>query len=358
MSTLPDSELDNILGSAVTYSDPEWGWDHLSLFLGALMPRNDGEPAYRIGTGETVPPSHVRMRARMMFLEALYRLKPETTWELITHHACELMGAYHADMAEWGRHILTLHEQGKDREIPALEDSPPGLAAFMPLHEHISAWQARHRLKDAPDDRWISRAAHFTLTAAYRYREAAGELYDGQLVVRDAFRATVHAGKRTPDRVAADARDLASRRVFRYTPAHELKDVPVYLDDLKHPPYEVDGHELEDDGELGSYDPRTEKVDAAVKRLMPDLEARLRRALEGIEKDDRELNGAIDPVWFRKASRFERLVRYQVLGESLSRIAGNSDRKTLREERDQTAALIGLPLRPPDKGGRPSKKPT
>ena len=127
----------------------------------------------------------------------------------------------------------------------------------------------------------------------------------------------VHDGKEA-DRVRPVR---AWREVLRWTPAHKTINVPVYLDDLKHPSIEVRGVRVEDEGEFGSFDPRTDTVDAAAKRLMPTLEARLRDALARIEADDRESNDAIDPLRTRKTTAFEWLARYQVLGESRRQIS-------------------------------------
>lgn len=68
--------------------------------------------------------------------------------------------------------------------------------------------------------------------------------------------------------------------------------------------------------------------------------------------------GAFTPtIYKRESEHFEWLARYQVGGESYSKIADScgSERLTVRDAIGRTADLIGLPLRARTKGGRPRK---
>lgn len=357
MGNVADANIENLLGTAATFSDPDWGWDHLTLFSIALSEYSPDRPSYRFGQGETVPITHVRMRARMLFLQTLYRLRPESTRALVTPDALELIRTQHVALSKWGSHILELHEQGRLSAIDDHIDHKPARTEFNALADHILEWESEHGIHESSDDFWLMRAAHFTLVAAYRYLEYSGQLYNGPLVVRDAIRATVHEGKQDRHDSASQIRDMTERGVFTWTPPHKLIDVPIYLDDLKNPPYEhEDGYEEEDEGALGTFDPRTETVKKAEMRLLEALRPRLRRALESIVAEDREENGAVKPVAFRQLTAFEWLVQYQVLGESRAGIArklaqerGKDDpafyRSHVGREIRRIAELIGLNLR-------------
>jgi hypothetical protein len=114
---------------------------------------------------------------------------------------------------------------------------------------------------------------------------------------------------------------------------------------------------IEDPGDIGTFNPRGETIEDAVKRLRPALESRLRAALAGIVHQDRVAFDGVAPVSSRTPTAFEWLVRYQVLGESKAAIARDVDRDRphVTREVNRLARLIDLTLRA-ERGGRPRKR--
>jgi hypothetical protein len=137
---------------------------------------------------------------------------------------------------------------------------------------------------------------------------------------------------------------------------HEFTVAPVYIDDLKWSFLQPADNERSNDGFLAGFDPRTESIDDGVKRILPALEGRLRRALETIAREDRLVNSALTIPEFRKMNAFEWLVQYQVFEKDFARIAKKVDRKPSQIGRavNEAGELVGLTLRQPNKGGRPS----
>lgn len=323
-----------------------------------------------LGSGATVAPSYRRAHARLYFSKTLYKLAPETATSLATDDArraamlvSEKWIASRSDRnaaMDAGEDVADNLEVGpikphlRNRMLRAVElfdrylnsqevQDLKSAAAF--LSRHVNDWQERWTLTDE----WIADAAYLTLDVLRAYQED-GHWFEGPLVLdMESLKATAHDGKQ-PNPLRLLPFDLP------YAPSHEQIYIPVYLDALKHPDVVLDDGELEDDGDFGDFDPRTQTVEAAVKRLMPALEARLRRALEHIATEDQTLNGAMPPLAYRSATAFEWLVRYQVLGETKAGIArtDNKDRRHVVREINRAAALIGLTLRE-SKGGRPRR---
>ncbi len=316
----------------------DWRWDALSVHFGHVVSKG----AVRIGNGATVPVSLVVRDARGIFLGALYRLAPHVSAELLQVESSEIRV-----------------------ESSATTYGPAE------LRTRIRDWQGRHHL-DAP---WIALAAHETIMAArttFGYPDLPEVVMSGfpaglplMLSARDMM-ADVHEGKERDHLMSYDrGRDLEGNQrrrlerlpegLFRYIPDHMQIYAPVYLEDLKRPEVVIDDAVVEDEGWLGEFDPRTQTVGAAVQRLLPELEVRLRRALEHIAAEDRRLTGAMSPIAYRSARAFEWLVRYQVLGETKAGIArtDRKDRRHIVREIDRAAALIGLTLR--QSKGRPRR---
>lgn len=301
----------------------------------------------RIGSGETVGDAYSRAFARLYFLKALYRLAPETSTTLGTADARaaarveseiwgtlgpEIEAASNAvreakDLLEVGP-IKTPLRESMERAIQSIDkwmhtpeaEALKTAAGF--LSQHVNAWQERWSLEDD----WIADAAYMTLMVFQAYA-AAGYWFEGPLVldVKSLYTST-HDGKELKvsyDDRALDVKDqeVAAKTLFRFTPNHKLIEVPIHLDHLKHPPRVVDDGECEDDGWFGTFDPRTESIEAATTRLLESIRPRLHRALEAIAAEDRELNGALAPVQFRSPVAFEWLVQFQVLGQSRGDIA-------------------------------------
>jgi len=102
------------------------------------------------------------------------------------------------------------------------------------------------------------------------------------------------------------------------------------------------------------WNPYEETESEARNRMMKEFKLRLTQHLDSTRED-------LAVQAFERAPRksaaehFEWLVRYQVLGDSYRAIADDVGRdvQTVREAIDSTCRLIGIPLRPPEKGGRP-----
>lgn len=292
---------------------------------------------FTIGTGETVPVSYIQAQARTVFAGALYRLAPHVTADLLKPEAFELEAAFG----------IAVVKEFFETEQPELLPQYPSLAEWTfassvardGLRDYVRDWQRRHHLNDD----WLHWAAmdtiHKTFVFTYRAEDEdfSKRFPDGvPLFLSDVDgMATLHDGKESRTRV---------------------EPAPVRLDHLKCSHDEGSDSVQEDDGEIGTFDPRTETIDAAVKRLMPELELRLRRRLVNIAAEDRDLNAAQPPMEFRKANAFEWLVRFQVLGESRKQIArtvaearGNDDPQDyasyIGKEIRRVANIIGLTLR-------------
>lgn len=317
----------------------DWYWDVLSLHYGRMV----SEGTVKIGNGATVPVRYVVRDARLMFLGALYRLAPHISADLLQVETNEVRA----------RSLATTYR-------PAA------------IRRHIHIWQECHHL----DEPWIALAAHETIMAAHTtfgypdHPEVVTASYPAGLPLMlsaDDIMVDIHDGKERDylmsydrgrdhgDNVERQAERLPNG-MFRYIPDHLQIYAPVYLDALKQPDIVLDDGVVEDEGWLGEFDPRSQSVEAAVQRLSPALETRLRRALEHIAAEDRRLNGAMPPLAYRSARAFEWLVRYQVLGETKAGIArtDNKDRRHVVREINRAAALIGLTLRE-SKGGRPRR---
>lgn len=287
--------------------------------------------ALRIGTGATIPRSYAQNRARALFASALYDVLPESTSDLLTPDALT-------------QTITARIRRGNFTD-------PERLAAGEYLDRHVLDWKRRYRLRNF----WVGPALERTLALSAIAREQDGILYHGPISLTDP-QVGVHDGLEDFDECGIP-RSRGEPIMMPEKFAHILPERSIDLDDLVHPDVvnnrAIPGHT----GAIGFFSPRRETIDAAVKRLLPDLESRLRIALQRIAADDVALNDAIEPVTFRKITAFEWLVRYQVLGESRSAIAkvDGVDRANVSRAVNSTATLIGLTLRR-EKGGRPKGK--
>lgn len=247
----------------------------------------------RIGPGETVPEAYVQVTMRAMFLDALHRLAPQTTQDLAGDEAHEIVAQ---DYRALGTYLMPPHDRQPLDEAERRED------------RFIDAWQHQYGLPDA----WLHVAAMMTMQRA-RDLHRHGKTFDAPLVLPGVT-------------ALADLDGI---------PDHRPTEIPARLNNL-----------------IITFNPRTETVDDAVKRLMPHL----RDHLTAIADDDRTLNDARAPKTYRTTTAYEWLVRYQVLGESRNAIACADDihRAHVSAQVNETAALIGLTLRK-ERGGRPRR---
>lgn len=355
------SNNEDTSGTEESVVDPEFIDAYHSEFttLGALSRRS----------GATVAPSYRQAQARLVFFKALYQLVPDTSSSLGTDAARESErivsenwralrpdtdaylealnellerlkpGPISSELREIGDQFIEHSRWVHTPEARCMRD------AAGVLSRHVAKWQARWNLPDA----WIADACYMTLMVFQSYADE-GWWFEGPLVLDfESMRARIHDGKQQPaelsraDWAAADS-----------TPDHLAIDIPVYLDHLKYLPQEFEDGGLEDDGEISTFDPRTEDIDHATERLLASLRPRVRARLESIVAGDLKLNGAVSPIRLRSFAAFEWLVRYQVLGESRNAIAKavGKDRAHVTREVNRAAEMIGLTLRK-ETGGRP-----
>lgn len=286
-----------------------------------------------IGEGATVAPDYKQFIARAWFLRALKETAPHVHEDLLQVRNLELAVAAFSDWPNG-------HRTG-----------PP--AAVKLLERAIQEWQAQHRL----NEQWIMDAAEWTLGYAVA---PIVDMLDEGLRVEDLIRREVPLFPGRTGEIGPWVDKIVPRRstnstVLTFTPEHMELNVPVYIDQLNNRPQFEDG-DVENDGPFETFDPRTEDVDAATDRLLETLRPRVRRILESIVAEDRDLNGAQLPVTYRSTAPFEWLVRYQVLGESRNAIAKSIDvdRSHVGREIQRVADLIGLIPRK-ESGGRPRK---
>jgi Txe/YoeB family toxin of Txe-Axe toxin-antitoxin module len=324
--------------------------------LSDLQAHLSGDPNPRsTGIGATTPWPYAQVKARVQFLQALHRLVPRATAELLTDEACDLMRQWGivVSQVEGDQELLfraverartaeeALLALQRDLESPAREE----LRRVTALRDaHIEAWQERFHLTDA----WVTEAALATLAVAQQFR-GEGVTYDGPLLLSyEDLRVTPHEGKV----VSVEAKGGTPVNADPSQHVH----VPVTLDELKFADA-LSGW----DGLFGTFDPRTESVEDGVARILPGLESRLRMLLTSLVLEDMLKQGAMKTKTLRTTKSFERLVRFQVMGKDLPVIARAERLKEgtkgrLSRDINETARLIGLTLRDKNKGGKPKTK--
>jgi len=267
-------------------------------------------PDRHLGKGATVAQSYAQGKARLLFLHALWTRVPTSTAELLTGAPPTTLVGF----VERPRTMPAVNPPTPSDSGPAPLNHPfleTQRQVNLALRKHIWRWQTRHHLLDA----WIARAARFTLEMT---NGGSDDPYNGPLLLD----------------LADSFADIADGRAG---PA------PVVLS--------------EDDAVLGTFDPRTETVNSAAKRMLPEIERWLRSNLQTIMNQDRELNNVGRPVKYHTSKSVERLVRFQVLRESTADIAENdtlTERQVYRDLADK-AQLLGLALRP-QRRGRPPRE--
>lgn len=304
------------------------------------------QPSFR--SRETDSFVHARANGRALFFDALYRLHPNVSGDLIRETENWILQVFMDALAK-----------DQDEEGFGIDE----VLAHAEIARIIADWQEKFNLTDD----WFQDVALTTLGAAFGRARSVGRW--PRLDARSPLVWTIQDANATP----LDGKSESP--LFEVPPdksnpsgailIHPLRliDIPITVADLMYPGDE-EANEWGDWvgyadhlDEIGTFNPRAETIDAAAKRLMAQLEGRLRRVLREIAELDRALPGAARPVAFRSLTAFERLVRYQVLGESRNDIASADgvSRATVTEQVNNTAALIGLTLRQ-SLGGRPRKQ--
>lgn len=340
-------------GTAPACSEPDPDLTWLVRNLPSEVPR------IVFGIGETVAPGFMQAEARVYFLKILHRLAPQVSGDLLTAKGITLYQAFNGGVHDWARAIQAANiSDDMETWDPDVANSRrrafdilnrlnycPERIAMDDAHEqvrrHIGEWQTRWNLADE----WISDAGEMTLHFAAINADQNG-LWDGQLFPDLATMYRSLHDCEPPTSAVLEATD--EFRVIPPTPLPKLVDVPVLLDDMKDPA-------LDDDGKIGTFDPRMDTEDEGVKRLMPELERRLRRALQSIVAVDLAENGATRPARRRKPTSFEWLVRYQVLQEDKGDIADADSvkRSTVHKAVLDAARLIGMKNLRKERSGRP-----
>jgi len=251
----------------------------------------------RIGDGEIVSRSYERQEARIYFLASLFTLVPEAEAPVLS-----------------GDFQKTIYS-GRQHDAPA--------------QEIVCQWQARYRLPD----QWVFDFFMLELEGA----------------APDDGRWYWEPGRQGPLRYTLRAGKVPHRNGGYHIALYEL-----------HEYFEFEDGTLSDDDfdTIGMYDPRAETENDAVKRIMPELERRLRKALKVTALDDADLCETVPTRNLPPGRHFDWTVRYQVLGESFARIAASDGvlDRTVSDGVHAVADLIGLTLRKPSKGGRPRKQ--
>lgn len=286
------------------------------------------------GDGETVSSAYQQGVAREWFLGAVTAVAP--------HVQQDLLGIANLRLA-----IDAYTQWSSDDDM----SQSTGLAN---LKAAVHAWQARYCLKEP----WIHDAAIAALQRAVR------PLLDGSangLTIEHIVPSEVGLYPATPDDSGPWADKLVHTGTeksgsFDVGPIHLWTEIPVFLDSLYLDPQHMANGESEDDGLLGTFDPRTDSLTSATSRLLEALRPRVRQALESVVADDRQFNGALTPATLGSPDSFVWLVRYQVHKESRGAIARavRKDKAQISRSIAETAQLVGLTLRE-HKGARPKK---
>lgn len=258
----------------------------------------------RTGRGEIVPRSWEQEAASREFLAAL--------WELVP-------GA-----------------------LESLRCIDPDFPRASPSDEHtfdamVSEWESSYRLAAPWGRRALFHIAKFLPV----------NLYEGR-----SGRHIEMAISRNPRATYAGIE--GKHRTFAVTMGHML--TASFEDEQMPRPWEEELLPWED--WIGTFDPRTESIEQATRRIMPAIERRLKRVLQSIVEEDAALTDMVRSHDLPPKQHFEWTVRYQVLGETYGAIAradGVKETRTVSNAVRSVARLIGLTLREPDKGGRPRK---
>lgn len=323
------------------------GSDIHPLWLFSLHSQIARGKAVKAGDGATVSGNDSTAWARSQFLYALHNLIPHLTQDLLASQVLYLHDADTGARNLWKQATESLKRAGKSKQELELHPTYAELIqSGEAVDRYIIQWMKRHNLPVDTENQWLTKTVISTVMFAADLRDS-GYQYDGAFVLPlECLIDNLNS---------SNGRPVKCRHCLGHsTEPTALMGRPVYLDDMKYPE-SAEYDEYWASGEIGTFDPRSETVAAGLKRLLPELESRLRHALESIADEDRVLNGAQRSKHYRNKTAFEWLVRYQVLRESFSRIADSAgtDYRNVSRQVKEAARLIGLTLRARDLGGRP-----
>ncbi|MGC4108710.1 MAG: hypothetical protein QM753_20495 [Thermomicrobiales bacterium] len=253
----------------------------------------------RFGNGETVASASLQDRARVLFFETLERMVPEARQALVSDEARLL--------------VLQLHDA-----VGVIRTAEDIRGAQGAVRDFLWRWQETYNLRDD----WVAVHVLFVMASVHEHRK-----------------------EYSPDRAAEWwqlsvewmkwAEDVERRNMIKLTDLHQPHGTLSIFTSPR------------DRGDLGTFDSTVETIDVAVKRIMPELERRLRETLNRLVTTAITLDGAVKSVTLKDTRAFEWLVRYQVFGESKNAIAKDVDRDRghVTREVNRMAEWIGLTLR-------------
>ena len=262
------------------------------------LARHTGPVCLGRAKGTASPRHYVQRQARAVFLASLYRLAPELSSDLLTLELSHMVA-----VANERRELFRYREVAKSSSTYANLSR-----ANDPMNRYLKAWQERHHLTDP----WCNEVACSTIALAYglarNHISPPGPL--PLVLPEDDLYLEIHDDIKQPE----PGKSYGS--LDRGFPElHRAAGYTVRSDDLKFPAIGLEEDYDEDEGAVGTFDPRVESVATAVKRILPELQSRLTRALEAFAAEDMRMNELVPTVRTNTAP-FEWLVRYQVLEES------------------------------------------
>lgn len=321
----PSPTLGEFIASGGTWADLE-RYNFERILAGAAR-----LPSMRIGSGATASREEAEYRARKLFYWAMYSIVPETTTHLLTSDALT------AEEGFWALHSQAIHL--------AAELDPNGIASLEALYDvsselreagavksrHIKAWQGTWNLKDG----WLFNVAWHTLRMAHDMRRY-GLVYVGPLGLGE-------------EGWSLDIPDDDGEGIDDHPEVIYEHGTPVY------PIYPEDLLESLEVPWLDLHDPDRESVVDSRDRIIDALKLRIESKLEAIRANHIEQTGARKATALDSVKDFERLVRFQVLGESQRKIAideacgdkkrGESIRRSVVRAIHEKKDWIGLTLR-------------
>lgn len=265
----------------------------------------------RIGSGEFLDPSEAVHAARTEFIAVLYQLAPECHRALARPELLELRNAHH------------LSKRPPTRADCASLPPSPYVAA-------LQAWQQQFHLSD----HWCLMVADETIRQRAEFQIPFH---------RTSIAHPSDYGDDSPWVFQANGEVDGGETLRRWRAQDERRT--IHLRDL-----------YMDQGALGIFNPNDETIAAALKRLTDDFASRLQPALERVAASERPALASA-PITLPDISKFARLVRWQVLGESHKAIAESVGvtPQAVSNGIKKDAASIGLTRRASGRPGRPKQ---
>lgn len=258
-----------------------------------------------LGDGVNVTLSYQTDLARLYFLGALMAIAPHVHAELLNIKNLQLaVDAYRTP--DSGYEVASL--AAADKIAAAVRD-----------------WQGRYHLSD----QWIHDAAISTLyRAVVPIINGLDETYTIESIVPTEILLYLDILSDTApwaDELAQISKAMPG--ASDYAPLNLSTELPVFFDDLNLSVLQDANATTDDFGVLGTFDPRTEQIEAATEKLLNVLRPRVRQVLKDLAAEDREKYRTRKPKVYRSIRPFVWLVRVQVLQETYKQIAYDANKK-------------------------------